>query len=234
MNYKKIYDSLIERSKNRVVDGYFESHHIVPRCMGGSDEKENIAELTPEEHYLAHQLLVKIYPENKKLVMAAVMMRPKRPCNKLYGWLRRKHSSVMKEITKGENNSQFGTNWLSKDGIEKKVQREDIWYFLSCGWEIGRIKKEKEERTCKNCNKKIFCSGYYCSSTCKRHFRSPASKTIDENIDSMILVFLECKSIDNTLKTFGIEGVRAGNSYFSKIIKEKGIEPLVRRNKMPS
>lgn len=96
MNYEKIYESIIMRAKTRQQpDCYTEKHHIIPRCMGGGDEIENIAVLTPEEHYVAHQLLVKMHPSNRKLLYAAHSMcyltneGPKRN-NKLYGWLRRK------------------------------------------------------------------------------------------------------------------------------------------------
>jgi hypothetical protein len=65
MNYKKIYDNLISKGRNRVLNCYVERHHIIPKCMGGTDDEENLVELTPEEHYVAHQLLVKIYPKNK-------------------------------------------------------------------------------------------------------------------------------------------------------------------------
>ncbi|AFU64176.1 HNH endonuclease [Salmonella enterica] len=96
MNYKKIYNNLIERSRNRTLVGYKERHHIVPRCLGGGDELNNIAVLTPEEHYIAHLLLVKLNPGNYKLVYAAQMMcvsgsKVKRS-NKSFGWLRRKFS----------------------------------------------------------------------------------------------------------------------------------------------
>ena len=70
MNYSKIYDSLVERAKNRKIEGYVERHHIVPKCMGGSNEESNIVELTAREHYIAHKLLVEIYPNHKKLVYA--------------------------------------------------------------------------------------------------------------------------------------------------------------------
>jgi 5-methylcytosine-specific restriction endonuclease McrA len=100
MNYFKIYDNLIERAKNRVLEGYCEMHHIIPKCMGGSDEKTNIVAITPEEHYIAHQLLVKMYPDNIKLVYAANMMcvisedHGGHRNNKLYGWLRKRMSNV--------------------------------------------------------------------------------------------------------------------------------------------
>lgn len=104
MNYKNIYDKLMERSRNRVLVGYRERHHIVPRCLGGGDSPHNIAVLTPEEHYVAHLLLVKMYPGNHKLVYAAQMMcvsgsKVKRN-NKTFGWLRRKVSEESSRIGK--------------------------------------------------------------------------------------------------------------------------------------
>jgi hypothetical protein len=94
MDYQKHYDLLMERAKTRAIEGYSESHHIIPSCIGGPDSKDNLVDLTPEEHFVAHQLLTKIYPSNHKLIRAATMMavsseKVKRT-NKLYGWLRRK------------------------------------------------------------------------------------------------------------------------------------------------
>lgn len=103
MNYERHYNNLINRAKNRLLEGYTEKHHIVPRCMGGSDWIDNIVSLTPEEHYVAHQLLIKIYPDNKKLVYAAHMMTVGRN-NKLHGWLRRKLSKLQKGNTYGNAN----------------------------------------------------------------------------------------------------------------------------------
>lgn len=34
MDYKKIYDSLVERGINRTLDDYTEKHHIIPVCVG--------------------------------------------------------------------------------------------------------------------------------------------------------------------------------------------------------
>lgn len=98
MDYLKHYNALIDRARVRLTNEnvYYELHHVVPRCMFGSDDVDNLVYLTPEEHYLAHQLLVKIYPENKKLAYAASMMCVNRPSNKLYGWLRRRISNNMK------------------------------------------------------------------------------------------------------------------------------------------
>jgi hypothetical protein len=138
MNYKNIYNSLIEKGKSRTLEEYTEIHHIIPKCMGGSDTEENLVKLTPEEHYLAHQLLVKIYPNNILLVNAAVMMIPNRPSNKLYGWLRRRHQQTMSKLQTGEGNSQYGTTWIYhiESRVSKKIPKNEK---IPPGWTKGRI-----------------------------------------------------------------------------------------------
>lgn len=74
MNYQAIYDQIIERSKTRTLDTYTEKHHIVPKCMGGTNFKSNIAILTAREHFIAHWLLYRIYPDNKSISHAFWMM----------------------------------------------------------------------------------------------------------------------------------------------------------------
>jgi hypothetical protein len=70
MNYEKIYNQIIDRAKARKLEGYKEKHHIIPKCMKGSNNKDNLAELTAKEHFICHRLLVEIYPNNKKLIFA--------------------------------------------------------------------------------------------------------------------------------------------------------------------
>ncbi len=87
-DYKSHYDRLIIKASLRKLDTYVEIYHIVPKCMGGTNDKSNLAELTPEEHYVAHQLLVKIYPKSKELIYSAIMMtggKDKRSSNKAHG-----------------------------------------------------------------------------------------------------------------------------------------------------
>lgn len=79
MNYSKVYDNLISKALERGLtkkdlNFHTERHHILPRCCGGADDKSNLVLLTPKEHYVAHHLLYKIYPENDKLYFAYRMM----------------------------------------------------------------------------------------------------------------------------------------------------------------
>lgn len=64
MNYQKIYDQLIQKRQIDVLnkkDCYCERHHIIPRSLGGTNNKVNLVNLTAREHYIAHLLLWKLY-----------------------------------------------------------------------------------------------------------------------------------------------------------------------------
>lgn len=65
MNYLLQYNQLIETRKilNRVKGSgvYYESHHVLPKWMGGSNDKSNLVLLTAKEHFIAHMLLWKHY-----------------------------------------------------------------------------------------------------------------------------------------------------------------------------
>jgi len=70
--YTKWYFSIINRSTNNISEDYTEKHHIIPKCLGGSNRKENIAILTPKEHFVCHWLLTKMTfgESNRKLKYA--------------------------------------------------------------------------------------------------------------------------------------------------------------------
>lgn len=115
MNYQKHYDSLInkaiveKRKRYKKTDAryiYYERHHIIPRCLEGNNNTANLVLLTPEEHYLAHLLLIKIYPENHKLIFAAHRMcSGKYRNNKMYGWIRRKVAEALSKLHTGKKRS---------------------------------------------------------------------------------------------------------------------------------
>jgi hypothetical protein len=79
-----------------------------------------------------------MYPNNMALVTAAVMMIPSRPTNKLYGWLKRKHSIAMSEFQSGNRNSQYGTRWIHNIELRKsaKIAKNEQ---LPNDWKEGRI-----------------------------------------------------------------------------------------------
>lgn len=73
-NYTNFINSILNSRGRFNCDGYKERHHIVPRCLGGSDDKSNLIDLYAEEHYLAHKLLALENPDNRGLVYGWHMM----------------------------------------------------------------------------------------------------------------------------------------------------------------
>lgn len=77
MNYKKLYDSIVTKAQLRYKpDGYYETHHIIPRSLGGSDDTENLVCVTAKEHFILHYLLTKITEgdDRRKMLHAFMLM----------------------------------------------------------------------------------------------------------------------------------------------------------------
>lgn len=154
MRYDNIYRSLIERAKHRILTGYSERHHIVPKCRGGSDDLENLVNLTAAEHYLAHLLLHKMHPEDFGLIKAVSMMTVSSSTtirnNKQYEWFRIAHSKACKRHYKGIGNTQYGSKWVTNGNINKKISKDDE---VPEGFRFGRFipEKTKIETRCYRC-----------------------------------------------------------------------------------
>ena len=141
MNYLRIYNELITKAQDK-TDTCIERHHIVPRCMGGTDKKSNIVKLSPEEHFFAHILLVKIYPETPGLILAVNRMCTGHVGKRnrvMYGWLKRRFVEHQKTMI-GDKNSQFGSAWINNGIVSKKLKASES---IPNGWSSGRVKKQK-------------------------------------------------------------------------------------------
>ena len=74
--YLDEYISLMEVARNRPTpEGYTEKHHIFPKSWMPNDY---IVVLTAQEHFIAHYLLSKAFPEDKSMTYAFWLM-----CNKV-------------------------------------------------------------------------------------------------------------------------------------------------------
>lgn len=107
--YTAIYYSIIEKSRSRILEDYFEKHHVIPRSLGGSNELDNIVKLTAREHFICHLLLTKIVvgADKSKMYQAAWMMacvhgngqERYRVNNRTYEKLRLEMSAVKKSMS---------------------------------------------------------------------------------------------------------------------------------------
>lgn len=69
-----IQNILNTRGRFACGEEYHERHHIIPKCMGGTNDEDNLIDLFAKEHFIAHKLLALEHPDNNKLVLAWTMM----------------------------------------------------------------------------------------------------------------------------------------------------------------
>jgi len=142
---KQIYDAICERARNRCLSVYTEKHHVIPKSLGGTNQKDNLVQLTAREHFIAHLCLVRCTEgENKKkMVYAAFRLangrRNVRVTSRIYQSL--KENLVPSDLTKrrisksmkGKRN-RFGTTTsaetrqslsLIRRGIPKSQQHKE-------------------------------------------------------------------------------------------------------------
>lgn len=157
MNYNRIYYELIDKARNRKIDDleYYESHHIIPKCMKGSNKPENLVNLTAREHFIAHWLLHKNNPKNFSLLAAWNSFnrdnRGLRIKSHLYEYCRIKWIKELKgrKIThpdwwKNWTKSSVGTKWMNKNSKNFRAKQNEIEKLLDEGWVFGRITFERK------------------------------------------------------------------------------------------
>lgn len=155
MDYRKLYNGLVSfrtlnpLNKSKVV--YTERHHIVPKCLGGSNSKENLVRLTGREHFLAHRILNKIYPDNADLKTALFLMcksnrsNVRRVDSKLYEHLKTAQAKRMSALHKGKKWSKGKTHSIAtrdkisssqKGKVLSVATKEKMSYAKSATWLI--------------------------------------------------------------------------------------------------
>ncbi len=58
--YYRIINRSLERNHIKERHDGFQTHHIIPRCFGGTDSANNLVVLTYKEHRVCHRLLIRI------------------------------------------------------------------------------------------------------------------------------------------------------------------------------
>lgn len=206
--YQKWCNDLTEFRKNNVPCGYKENHHILPRCLGGKDEKENLVYLTGREHWIAHLLLHKIYkkPGTAHACHMMAMRCEERGIDyiknsRMYESMRTQCAAHAAEIGKervGDKNSAWGTRWITNPNLKenKKISKNEV---IPEGWLEGRVlnwddpkkierlknKSKTYKIKCKNCGKATEFQNKrrkFCSKkcSCQFNFKNPTYISIQK------------------------------------------------------
>lgn len=111
--YTKWYFSIVEKARLEArskKNCYYESHHSIPKSLGGSDKIDNKVLLTAKEHFICHLLLCRMTKEGSneraKMLHAFMLMRGNncwqfRYVGKTYNLIKKEYSIVRSVARRG-------------------------------------------------------------------------------------------------------------------------------------
>ena len=150
MNHLKVYETIIEKAKfqnRKKLDKtdinyvYYENHHILPKCLGGGNEENNLVLLTAREHFICHKLLTFIYSHNRGIVLAFHRMLFSKN-----GYIA--NSKDYEYLLKLFRDTPMSEETKQKIKEKRKFQPKTIgWHHTEESKNINRIKHLKENLT---------------------------------------------------------------------------------------
>lgn len=131
MNYQKIYDQLISKRRSqrlkKIGNGMIETHHVIPKACHGTNDLDNLVNLTLREHYIAHVLLMKIHAvdEYSKSMATAwqSMCRKMKLLNLPYAKI---NSRLFEALRIQANKSMCGTIWINDGKQNLRIKSNTI------------------------------------------------------------------------------------------------------------
>ncbi len=163
--YYTEYINIIETAQVRNIiiykaDEYKELHHILPKSLGGDNNKDNIVSLTAEEHLQCH-ILLPYFTENiarQRMIYAWNMMSNRNgvPIDyDKYLELKLEYSKVNSKLNKGSNNGMYGKKHTQKSKDKNreshlgKITSDETKLKLSISGMGREISKETKEKMSK-------------------------------------------------------------------------------------
>ena len=145
--YTRIYYQLINKRQNDILlkeDVYCETHHIIPKSLGGDNQPSNLVNLLPREHFMAHLLLTKMVQTQDDAVKMNWALHKMCYSNvdyfnsRDYEWDRRRHVTFLKE----HHHSKRVPGWTQK-------MRE----LVTANWENNTERREQASQAFKKWQK---------------------------------------------------------------------------------
>ena len=147
--YSQCYYSIINRAKSRVLEVYTETHHILPKSMGGSNDSSNLVELTAKEHYICHLLLPKMTEgeDRYKMIYAYTIMSGRKVYgSRTYSFYREEYSAINSKLRSGEGNGMFGA--------DRKGEKNTFFGMKHSEETKTKISKNRKGKNLGKCNNK--------------------------------------------------------------------------------
>lgn len=104
------------RTHLKKLKHYYERHHIIPRSLGGTNDKDNLVLLTAKEHFICHHLLIKMAANKQiriKMIHAFWRMtntpqQAQRITSRIYNSIKEERSRHISNSYKGNGNHFYG------------------------------------------------------------------------------------------------------------------------------
>ena len=138
VNKELISDGKCMNLKEGGYGGFISEEHM-KKCSKAGNEAKSYKLKNDEE-------FKRIYSTKVSLILKQKYKNGEKENPNKGHWIGKKHSDEsktlisekMKGIGVGENNSQYGTCWITKDGTNKKIKKEEFDSYLNEGWLKGR------------------------------------------------------------------------------------------------
>jgi hypothetical protein len=155
--YTRWYYNIIEAAKARGSGGFYtENHHIIPKSLGGSNDKINMVRLTAREHYVVHCLLVRMLRGVAKYKMISACWRMTtsndiRVTSRQFQTIKELHSalqSVLQKRLKKEQWADPNSVYNSKEYGESLSQAiKDVWKDPNSIYNTPEYRENKSKAT---------------------------------------------------------------------------------------
>lgn len=150
LEYCKDREELTKKEKELITEEILKDilcMNLKPRGSGGLCNEKHAYKFHANGGRAVRRLLGKRHHERMKIDLEY----REKVCAKLKATsphISRPHSEETKKLmcknrkgTRiGKANSQFGTYWITKEGINKKIKKEELEIFISQGWKRSRNK----------------------------------------------------------------------------------------------
>ena len=138
--YTKCYFNIIEKAKSRSPNSntLYEKHHIIPKSLGGSNKKENLASLTLREHFICHLLLPEMTDgmHRQKMIFAirrmSTIKNKYKISSRLYDRIKSECIQILKNTKQSEESNrkrsltQSGKSYETLFGKEKADELKSL------------------------------------------------------------------------------------------------------------
>ena len=149
--YTRWYYAIIDSAKSRIITGYVEKHHIIPKSFGGSNSKDNLAILTAREHFLCHWLLTKMVESKRHKwqmlnALGCMLWRQNKGqtqrykvSGRIYEKLKKQHNKAKSWAYSGKKNPMYGKKQTVASKEKMSVSQKERWATI----ELSEETREK-------------------------------------------------------------------------------------------